>query len=131
MLCLVFVVRFLVLVFFSVGAGLQIDLLGDVWLASVCFALALVAVKPPVFALLLSKQAKQMREVSWEVGFRLGQASEFTLLLSFIALNYNMIGAAAGLVIQFATVLSLLVSSYLVIFRYPTPISPNPRLRRD
>ena len=30
-----------------------------------------------------------------------------------------------------ATVMTLVVSSYFVIFRYPSPIAPNPRLRRD
>mgnify|MGYP002064701929 CR=1 FL=1 len=37
----------------------------------------------------------------------------------------------AAHVVQGATVLTLLVSSYLVIFRYPSPIAISARLRRD
>lgn len=121
---------FLVLFFFSVGAGLNIQLLDQVWLAAALFALILIAMKPLIFATLLKLQ-REPRSVAWEVGFRLGQASEFSLLLSFIALSNQLIGEQAGLVIQFGTVLTLVLSSYFVIFRYPSPIAPDPKLRRD
>ncbi|MEM7099765.1 MAG: cation:proton antiporter [Pseudomonadota bacterium] len=121
---------FLILFFFSVGAGLNIDLLDQVWLASALFALILIAAKPVVFAGLLTMQ-KEDSSVAWEVGFRLGQASEFSLLLSFIAISNQLIGDEAGLIIQFGTVLTLVLSSYFVIFRYPSPIAPDPHLRRD
>jgi hypothetical protein len=68
---------------------------------------------------------------SWEVGFRLGQASEFSLLLSYVAGSAALLGAEAAHVIQGATVLTLLASSYLVVFRYPSPIAMNPKLRRN
>ena len=71
------------------------------------------------------------RAVAWEVGYRLGQASEFSLLLSYIAVSNALVGDEAALVIQFSTVLTLVVSSYFVIFRYPSPIAPDPKLRRD
>ena len=90
----------------------------------------LVAIKPVVFATLL-KVPGEGTDVAWEVGYRLGQGSEFSLLLSYIALANALISAQAALVIQFATVLTLVVSSYFVIFRYPSPIAPNARLRRD
>ncbi len=121
---------FLVLFFFSVGATLNIGLIGEVWGAVVVLAVMLLAIKPVVFATLLKVQGEG-KGVAWEVGYRLGQASEFSLLLSYIALANVLISEEAGLVIQFATVLTLIVSSYLVIFRYPSPMSPNPELRRD
>jgi len=70
-------------------------------------------------------------KVAWEVGYRLGQASEFSLLLSYIAISNVLISDKAALVLQFATVLTLVLSSYFVIFRYPSPIAPNAQLRRD
>ena len=121
---------FLILFFFSVGAGLNIDLIPEFWLPGVALAAALIAVKPPVFAWVLKTQGEKQSN-SWEVGYRLGQASEFSLLLSYIAITNALLSAEAALVLQFATVLTLLASSYFVIFRYPTPIAPNPELRRD
>ncbi|MEM9623395.1 MAG: cation:proton antiporter [Pseudomonadota bacterium] len=121
---------FLVLFFFSVGAALQIDLLGEIWFAAVVLAALLIAIKPVVFAQILKVQGED-KQVAWEVGYRLGQASEFSLLLSYIAINNALVSSEAALVIQFATVLTLVVSSYFVIFRYPSPIAPNPKLRRD
>ena len=68
--------------------------------------------------------------MSREVGYRLGQASEFSLLLVFVA-GTALISGEAAHVVQGATVLTLLVSSYLVVFRYPSPIAISADLRRD
>ncbi|MDH3642290.1 MAG: cation:proton antiporter [Gammaproteobacteria bacterium] len=121
---------FLVLFFFSVGAELDILLLGDVLFPTLLLALALVALKPGVFALLLTWQG-EAKETSWEVGYRLGQASEFSLLLSYVAASAALVSIEAAHVIQGATVITLLLSSYAVIFRYPSPIAISERLRRD
>jgi Kef-type K+ transport system membrane component KefB len=121
---------FLVLFFFSVGAQLNIDLIPQVWLPAVLLAALLIGIKPLVFGSLLKVQGEES-DVAWEVGYRLGQASEFSLLLSYIAISNALVSAEAALVMQFSTVLTLVVSSYFVIFRYPSPIAPNPKLRRD
>ncbi|HEY5680063.1 MAG TPA: cation:proton antiporter [Pseudomonadales bacterium] len=121
---------FLVLFFFSVGAGLDVMLLMDVFFPTLLLALVLVTVKPGTFALLLNWQGEE-RSTSWEVGYRLGQASEFSLLVSYVALGAGLLGKEAAHVIQGATVLTLLLSSYAVIFRYPSPIAISARLRRD
>ena len=118
------------LFFFSVGAGLNVGLIPEYWLPALVLAAALLAAKPVVFARLLKFQG-ETHASAWEVGYRLGQASEFSLLLSYIAISSGIMGAQAALVLQFATVLTLIVSSYFVIFRYPSPIAPDPRLRRD
>jgi Kef-type K+ transport system membrane component KefB len=120
---------FLVLFFFTVGAGIDIALLMTVFPATVLLALALVAVKPGTFALVLKWQGEPM-ETSWEVGYRLGQASEFSLLLSYVAAGV-LLSVEAAHIIQGATVLTLMISSYIVIFRYPSPIAISPDLRRD
>jgi Kef-type K+ transport system membrane component KefB len=121
---------FLVLFFFSVGAELNIELVPQVWLPTILLATLLIAIKPFVFGTLLKLQGEDSA-VAWEVGYRLGQASEFSLLLSYIAVSNALVGDEAALVIQFSTVLTLIVSSYFVIFRYPSPIAPDPKLRRD
>jgi hypothetical protein len=96
----------------------------------VLLAVVVVALKPLVFAALLRWQG-ETRETAWEAGYRLGQASEFSLLVSYVAVGSALIGSEAAHVIQGATVLTLVMSTYAVIFRYPSPIAINPRLRRD
>ena len=120
---------FLVLFFFAVGAAIDPSLLLDVWLPTIVLAIVLVACKPPVFRALLRWQ-KESDRVSREVGYRLGQASEFSLLLVFVA-GTALLSAEAAHVVQGATVLTLLLSSYLVVFRYPSPIAVSETLRRD
>ena len=120
---------FLVLFFFSVGAAIDPLLLMDVWMPTLLLGIALVAVKPPVFRALL-RWRQESPAVAAEVGRRLGQASEFSLLLVFVA-GATLLSAEAAHVVQGATVLTLLLSSYLVIFRYPSPIAVSAALRRD
>ena len=120
---------FLVLFFFAVGAAINPSLLFEVWLPTLVLAIVLVACKPPVFQWLLRWQ-KESASVSREVGTRLGQASEFSLLLVFVA-GTTLLSAEAAHVVQGATVVTLLLSSYLVVFRYPSPIAVTEHLRRD
>ena len=120
---------FLVLFFFAVGAAIDPTMLLNVWLPTLLLAVVLVAVKPAVFRGLLRWQ-KESDNVSREVGYRLGQASEFSLLLVFVA-GSALLSAEAAHIVQGATVLTLLLSSYLVIFRYPSPIAVSEELRRD
>lgn len=120
---------FLVLFFFAVGAAINPAMLLDVWLPTLVLAIVLVACKPPVFRALLRWQ-KESDPVSREIGYRLGQTSEFSLLLVFVA-GTALLSAEAAHVVQGATVVTLLLSSYLVVFRYPSPIAVSERLRRD
>jgi len=121
---------FLVLFFFSLGAGFDIGLLGEVMLPALILATALMLVKPPLFRWLLLRTGESDKR-SHEVGYRLGQMSEFSLLLAVLALEQGVIGAEASYLIQLATLLTFLVSSYLVVMRFPTPIAVNDALRRD
>jgi len=113
-----------------VGASLNVALLQDVWLAAIILAGITLLVKPKVFEFLLVLQ-KEDKGASKEVGFRLGQASEFSLLLSYIAISNALISGSAAVVLQTATILTLIGSSYLVVSRYPSPIASDPALRRD
>ncbi len=121
---------FLVLFFFSLGASLHLDLLAEIILPAVVLAGVILAVKPLVFRYLLSNLSETI-PMGWEIGFRLGQISEFSLLIAFVATAEALISESASHLIQATAILTFLVSSYIVVFRYPTPIAVSENLRRD
>jgi Kef-type K+ transport system membrane component KefB len=121
---------FLVLFFFSLGAGFDLGVIDQVIMPALVLAGALMVLKPPVFRLLLRRTGESETR-SHEVGYRLGQMSEFSLLLAVLALDQAVIGSTAAYLIQLATLLTFLVSSYLVVVRFPTPIGVSDALRRD
>jgi Kef-type K+ transport system membrane component KefB len=121
---------FLVLFFFSLGAGFDLGMVEQVALPAVLLAGTLMLLKPVVFRQLLRRTGESAQR-SHEVGYRLGQMSEFSLLLAVLALDMQVIGKQASYLIQLATLLTFLVSSYLVVLRFPTPIAVSDALRRD
>lgn len=121
---------FLILFFFAVGARFDLGMLAAVWRPALALALLVLILKPVVYRFLL-KGVSERRELAWDLGFRLGQASEFSLLIAYIALDAGLIAARTSLTIQAATIITLLASSYIVVFNYPTPIAITERLRRD
>jgi len=121
---------FLVLFFFALGAGFDIGALPQVLLPAMILALISVAVKPIVFKLLLQREQEKAR-MAGETGARLGQISEFSLLVAVVATTLGVMSEKAALLIQSATILSFIGSSFWVVRRYPTPISMDRALRRD
>lgn len=121
---------FLILFFFSIGAGFQLDLLSTVLVPALILAAAMLILKPLIFRFMLRRMSESSA-LGWETGFRLGQISEFSLLIAFIATAENLIGEGASTLIQATAILTFLISSYIVVFRYPTPIAVSDKLRRD
>ncbi|MCG8673290.1 MAG: cation:proton antiporter [Pseudomonadales bacterium] len=121
---------FLILFFFTIGAGFNLGLLGSILAPSLLLAISVLIFKPVIYRFLL-KLTGESKDLSWEVGVRLGQTSEFSLLIAFIAFSLNLIGEEASLVIQATAIITFLVSTYIVVFRYPSPIAISDRLRRD
>jgi len=121
---------FLILFFFSLGAGFQIHLLLEVILPALVLATVVLVSKPIIFRLLL-RNASESVPLAWEIGFRLGQISEFSLLIAFIASSSLLISQEVSHLIQATTIITFLISSYIVVFRYPTPIAVSDKLRRD
>ena len=121
---------FLVLFFFSLGAGFNLGKLGDIFLPATIIAVAMLVLKPIVFQHLLVRTGESPAR-SREIGFRLGQLSEFSLLIAVLAATNGVIGADASYLIQLATMLTFLASSYIVVLRFPTPIAVSDKLRRD
>jgi Kef-type K+ transport system membrane component KefB len=121
---------FLILFFFSVGARFDLSQLGQVIVPALILAAIVLGLKPVVYRFLL-KGVSEKRELAWDLGFRLGQASEFSLLIAYVALGSAIISEEASLLIQATTIITFLVSSYIVVLNYSTPIAASDRLRRD
>ncbi len=121
---------FLVLFFFSLGAGFDLSMLNQVLWPALLLGVSMLLIKGPVFHFLLLRVGEDGAR-SKEIGSRLAQLSEFSLLLAVLALSSGVISEAASYVIQLATLLTFLVSPYVVVMRYPTPIALDPDLRRD
>ena len=121
---------FLIMFFFSMGAGFEVDSLPEVALPAVVLAAAVLILKPFVFRWLLVR-ADEKPKLAAEIGARLGQGSEFALLIAALALHREVVGERAAYLIQAFTMLTFIASSYIIMLRYPTPIAVNARLRRD
>jgi len=121
---------FLVLFFFTIGASFDLDYLPQVIIPAVILAALMLTVKPVVFFGLLRK-SKESNAISWEVGVRLAQISEFSLLIAYLAASTKLIGDKANYLIQATTILTFVASSYIVVFKYPTPLAFSDKMRRD
>lgn len=114
---------FLVLFFFSVGASFNYHSMQEVILPGLFFCFMVIVIKPGVFYGLLRTQGEQKAD-SMEVSFRLGQASEFSLLICGLAANTapRLISMRAEYTIELMTLLSFILSCYYVVWRYVTPM---------
>lgn len=121
---------FLILFFFSLGASFNLMLLGEIIVATIVLSGIMLLVKPVVFRLLLGKQSEKPA-LAWDIGFRLGQISEFSLLIALVAFNGSLISEKASTLIQATAIITFLISSYIVIFNLPNPIAVSDKLRRD
>ena len=121
---------FLVLFFFSLGGSLNLGILPDVILSAIILSGILLAAKPIIFYGLL-RWVKEQSGTSWEIGFRLGHISEFSLLIAFLAMESAIIGEAASVLIQATAIIMFMISSYIVVLNFPSPIAISDRLRRD
>ena len=121
---------FLVLFFFALGASLNLDIAGEVVVPAIILGIAMLALKPPVYRVAIGSVAETPK-LAWETGWRLGQMSEFSLLITFLALQIPSIGEPAVFMIQLATLITFVGSSTVVVLRFPTPVAVSDRLRRD
>ena len=121
---------FLILFFFSLGAAFDPAMLKIVLLPGLVLAATMLVLKPVIFRFLLIR-AGERSDLSQEIGVRLGQVSEFSLLIAVLAFESGYIRAEASYVIQLATLITFLISSYWIVMKYPTPIAVSDKLRRD
>lgn len=121
---------FLVLFFFSIGAGFNFPLMGSIWLQCSVLVILVVTIKPVVFGFLIRPICKSTA-TSWEVGFRLGQTSEFSILIATLAASSMIISESASLLIQATAIITFVASSYLVVWNFKSPIAVKDHLRHD
>lgn len=121
---------FLVLFFFTLGAKIDVFAIRGILLPACLLTAAFIFLKPVVFrrAFVLTGESPSF---SREAGIRLGQLSEFSLLIAILAFEFGAIGTRASQLIQITTILTFVVSSYIVVFQYPTPIGTIEKLTRD
>ena len=121
---------FLVIFFVALGAGFNLAILPQIWLAALGLSLIAILVKPLTYRAMM-QFSKEAEGRATEVAIRLGQMSEFSLLLALMAVELAIIGTEVSYLIQVATLASFLFSSYYVVARFPTPIALSDKLRRD
>ncbi|MDQ6967647.1 MAG: cation:proton antiporter [Mariprofundaceae bacterium] len=121
---------FLIMFFFSIGAGFTLANIGPVIVPALLLAGIALGLKPWLFTQLLKYSGEDAGRAK-EVGMRLGQMSEFSLLIAMLAMELAVIGSHASDLIQLATVITLAVSPYLIMTRYPSPMAISDHLRRD
>ncbi len=121
---------FLIMFFFALGASFNITILPDVIIPAVIIASLMLLFKPVIFSRLL-RQSGETGSLPNEAGVRLGQVSEFSLMIAVLALNAGAIGSQASYLIQATTLLTFIASSYIIMLNYPTPIAVSDRLRKD
>lgn len=121
---------FLVLFFFALGARMNWLGVPALWLPILLLSLLAVVGKPVIYRFLLG-HASETADLSWDIGFRLGQISEFGFLIAYLAESQGLLSARASTALQAAAVLTFLISTYIVIFNFPNPIAVREELRRD
>lgn len=121
---------FLVIFFFSIGATFSFGYLSSVVIPACTLAALVLILKPFIFGWLLHRSG-EVKSVSWEIGVRLGQMSEFSLLVIYLALETHVLQPATTYMAEAAIILTFIVSCYWTVMRYPTPLAASAKLRRD
>ena len=121
---------FLIMFFFSIGANFDLVVSRQLIVPGLIITLLLMVVKPLIFNWGFNSIGEKPHN-SAELGVRLGQASEFSLLVAFSALASGLIEERSSYLIQLVVVLTFVASTYWVVNAYPTPISYKSGQRQD
>jgi Kef-type K+ transport system membrane component KefB len=121
---------FLVLFFFTLGAKLDFALMGTMMLPALVLSALLLALKPVVFDIAF-KLSGETGKFSRELGVRLGQNSEFALILAVIAARSGIMSERVSQLVQLVAILTMAVSSYILVFFFPTPLGATKPLKID
>jgi glutathione-regulated potassium-efflux system ancillary protein KefC len=121
---------FLVLFFFTLGAKLELLVIKEIFWQVLIFSVIFLLFKPWMFRKFFILMGEQPAFAK-EIGLRLGQLSEFSLLVALLAFSSGIITHKASQLIQFTAILTFIISSYIVVLKCPTPIGVTEKLRRD
>ncbi len=121
---------FLILFFFSIGAKFDILSTAEVLLPAVVLGTILCLLKPLIFRKTF-RIFKEEDKTAKNLGWRLGQCSEFSLLLSAAAVKSSQISERTSSMVQLCTFVTFIISTYIVVYKFPTPISVSTQRNRD
>lgn len=121
---------FLVFFFFVLGTRFDIAACSTILLPAVLLALVMMGAKYVSFRNLF-RAVGEDNAFAHETGARLAQASEFSLILVLAETKANLLSDTAFQLVQLTTVFSLVLSSYLVVTHFPSPLASNPKLKQD
>ncbi len=121
---------FLVIFFFSIGAGFDFDYFSQIIFPACAIASFILILKPLIFKYLFIHVGEN-NSVSWELGVRLGQLSEFSLLVIYIALQTKLISPITTYMVEAAVMITFIISCYWTVLRFPTPMAISDKLRQD
>ncbi len=121
---------FLMFFFFVLGAQLDFFTALEVWLPVLVLAVVILVSRPLLYRFMFMR----VGEPEWfskEAGLRLGQGSEFALIIAVVAATSGQIDDAISQLIQMTAILTMIASSYIVIFTCPTPLGTRKGLKKD
>ena len=121
---------FLILFFFAIGARLNLQISPLLLAAAIIFGTLLVPLKAFIFRKAFVWSGEK-ESASKELSVRLSQASEFSLLVVLAATSGDWLHYEQGMMIQIATLITFIFSTYWTVLRYPTPISASRHLLQD
>jgi Kef-type K+ transport system membrane component KefB len=121
---------FLMFFFFVLGARLNLLAVPAVIVPALAVTALLLAVKGAGF-IGLFRMTGEKPAFARETGIRLSQASEFGLIIIFAAQSLGKVNEEIYQLVQLVVILSMLVSSYIVIFRFHTPLGTVAELKQD
>lgn len=121
---------FLILFFFSIGARFDFLVSKNVLVPGLVLTAVLMLAKPLLFRVAF-RLIREEGRIAKELGVRLGQASEFSLLVAYSTAHSGRISPESSYLIQVVVMLTFIVSTYWVVLKYPTPISAKAGLCMD
>jgi len=121
---------FLMLFFFVMGTKIDLRIIREIIVGALIISALLVLIKTTVYAWILRLMGKE-RKFAMEVGVRMNSASEFALIISLFAGHIHAVSGKAVQLIQITTVITMMVSSYLTVAFFPTPLGRVGGLKQD
>ncbi len=121
---------FLMFFFFVLGARFDLLSLKINWLPGLILA-ALIVLLRPIYIRWLFRLTGEADDFSKETGMRLGPASEFALIVVAAAVAGGRMSEGVSQLVQLTTMLTMMISTYIVVMKYPTPIGVKAKLKRD
>jgi Kef-type K+ transport system membrane component KefB len=116
--------------FFALGAMLNLGEIVVILPYAVGIAVLYILLKPPVINILLRLRAGQ-RPLAKEASIRLGQWSEFSLIIAALALELGQINQREWNIITVSCLLTMVISTYIVVLKYPTPLGVTGKLKQN